>query len=175
MAELIETPEMIEARKRQRAVDPENFNTGPAEQPPVQPPGQAPPTAEGSGEPFTIPLRTSPEFLADKGGRWQPMQGYKIVGNDDGTYSLMLTENLELAQQYDDETGAGAPGASGFTEAPRSVLCKRCDIYVGFQAAGLVDQPEEDDEWLEHHCWRCGRSREELMDEQGGDGIPRAR
>jgi flavin-dependent thymidylate synthase len=45
------------------------------------------------------------------------------------------------------------------------LLCKKCDVFVGFDADGIARRPEEhkdDKEWLATHCWVCGRSREEI-------------
>jgi thymidylate synthase ThyX len=45
------------------------------------------------------------------------------------------------------------------------LLCKKCDVFVGFAADGVARRPEEhkdDKEWLTNHCWVCGRSREEI-------------
>lgn len=57
----------------------------------------------------------------------------------------------------DDLTDAGLLLESG--------LCKRCDVYVGYQALGVVSPPNEhagDREWLGSHCWVCERSRDEI-------------
>lgn len=45
------------------------------------------------------------------------------------------------------------------------LLCKKCDVFVGFAADGVVRRPEEhkdDKQWLLNHCWMCGRSAEEV-------------
>lgn len=50
---------------------------------------------------------------------------------------------------------------------PPELLCKRCDVYVGFAGAGIVKKPlGRSVEWLENHCWVCGRSREEITEDQ---------
>lgn len=42
-------------------------------------------------------------------------------------------------------------------------LCRRCDMFVGFGAAGVYLPPQgRDVAWLAGHCWVCGRSREEV-------------
>lgn len=44
-------------------------------------------------------------------------------------------------------------------------LCRRCDVYIGYGAAGVVRKPEGRDEaWLSTHCWVCGRSAQEVYD-----------
>jgi flavin-dependent thymidylate synthase len=47
------------------------------------------------------------------------------------------------------------------------LLCKKCDVYVGFAAEGVVKRRPEgrDHGWLASHCWVCGRSREEIRRE----------
>jgi flavin-dependent thymidylate synthase len=43
------------------------------------------------------------------------------------------------------------------------LLCKKCDVFVGFGALGVAKQPDDKSAgWLESHCWVCGRSREEI-------------
>jgi flavin-dependent thymidylate synthase len=49
------------------------------------------------------------------------------------------------------------------------LLCKKCDVFVGHQAAGVAKVPDEhahDNEWLANHCWVCGRSRSEIESDQ---------
>lgn len=46
-------------------------------------------------------------------------------------------------------------------------LCKRCDVFIGFGATGVVRQPEgKTEDWLRSHCWCCERSRSEIMRDQ---------
>lgn len=45
------------------------------------------------------------------------------------------------------------------------LLCNRCDVFVGYGGAGVVTPPAfatGDVNWLQNHCWMCGRSREEI-------------
>lgn len=43
------------------------------------------------------------------------------------------------------------------------LVCKKCDVFVGYAAMGIAKEPEgKDREWLRDHCWVCGRSREEV-------------
>ena len=40
------------------------------------------------------------------------------------------------------------------------LLCRHCDVFFGFGAAGTVSPPaahRHDLEWLRSHCWMCGR------------------
>lgn len=51
------------------------------------------------------------------------------------------------------------------------LLCRKCDVFVGTRAAGVVMVPEEhkgDIEWLQSHCWMCGRSAEEVEKDPHG-------
>jgi flavin-dependent thymidylate synthase len=51
--------------------------------------------------------------------------------------------------------------------SPHELLCKRCDVFVGFGGAGVAKQPEgKTEEWLRTHCWVCGRSAGEIAREQ---------
>lgn len=43
------------------------------------------------------------------------------------------------------------------------LVCKKCDIIVGYGALGVAKIPEGETElWLQNHCWICRRSREEI-------------
>jgi thymidylate synthase ThyX len=45
------------------------------------------------------------------------------------------------------------------------LLCKKCDVFVGYDAAGVATIPAEhnlDPVWCRDHCWVCGRSRAEV-------------
>lgn len=43
------------------------------------------------------------------------------------------------------------------------LVCKKCDVYVGFGGAGVIKKPENKTvEWLATHCWCCGRSVSEV-------------
>jgi thymidylate synthase ThyX len=54
------------------------------------------------------------------------------------------------------------------------LLCKKCDVFVGFGAVGVARQPAfKKQEWLENHCWICGRSREEIKRDPRGLEQPR--
>lgn len=47
------------------------------------------------------------------------------------------------------------------------LLCKKCDVYVGFGAAGIAKQPKGKNElWLDTHCWICERSEVEIAGDQ---------
>lgn len=49
------------------------------------------------------------------------------------------------------------------------LLCRRCDVFVGYGAAGVVERPTgtaRDVQWLKSHCWMCERSREEIEQTQ---------
>lgn len=51
------------------------------------------------------------------------------------------------------------------------LLCKKCDVFVGYGAASVVKAPEDkSSEWLRDHCWVCHRSREEVERDPRGDG-----
>jgi hypothetical protein len=51
---------------------------------------------------------------------------------------------------------------------PEGLLCKRCDVFVGFAAEGVVKRPEgKDSMWLRTHCWVCHRSGPEIATAQG--------
>jgi flavin-dependent thymidylate synthase len=53
---------------------------------------------------------------------------------------------------------------------PDKLLCKRCDVYVGFAAEGVAKRPVgRDDAWLASHCWICLRSGPEIAADQGVD------
>lgn len=44
-----------------------------------------------------------------------------------------------------------------------NAYCRRDDVFIGFGALGVVRQPEDRDyEWLNTHCWVCGRSADEI-------------
>lgn len=46
------------------------------------------------------------------------------------------------------------------------LLCRRCDVFVGYGAVGVIRKPAgEDSEWLRNHCWVCGRSRKQIEEE----------
>lgn len=48
-----------------------------------------------------------------------------------------------------------------------NILCRRCDVYVGFGGAGVVRPPAgRPIAWLSSHCWVCGRSAEEVSKAQ---------
>lgn len=54
--------------------------------------------------------------------------------------------------------------------ATNSILCKRCDIWVGFGAAGIFVAPTNKSyDWLTGHCWSCGRSRADVIADPRGD------
>jgi hypothetical protein len=43
--------------------------------------------------------------------------------------------------------------------------CRRCDLFIGFGAAGIAHPPAEhetDIGWLETHCWICRRTAQEI-------------
>jgi thymidylate synthase ThyX len=45
------------------------------------------------------------------------------------------------------------------------LLCKKCDVYVGYSATGAVQPPHDrwrQPQWLANHCWVCGRSAAEV-------------
>ena len=43
------------------------------------------------------------------------------------------------------------------------LLCKRCDVFVGYGAVGVVKEPEDRDHaWKCDHCWMCKRHRDEI-------------
>lgn len=50
------------------------------------------------------------------------------------------------------------------------LLCRRCDIFVGFAAAGHAMPPattvtgSDRTAWLDDHCWLCHRSRDEIIE-----------
>lgn len=47
------------------------------------------------------------------------------------------------------------------------LLCKRCDVFVGYGAIGVVRVPEDhNNQWRLNHCWVCGRSRKEITEAQ---------
>ncbi len=37
------------------------------------------------------------------------------------------------------------------------LLCRDCDVFVGWAAAGVVRMPEQPSAWLVAHCWLCAR------------------
>jgi hypothetical protein len=40
------------------------------------------------------------------------------------------------------------------------LYCRRCDVFAGFGAVGVVKPPADradDYVWLSSHCWVCGR------------------
>lgn len=42
--------------------------------------------------------------------------------------------------------------------------CRRCDLFIGYGAAGVFMPPEDKDEtWLREHCWCCGLPRSESV------------
>jgi hypothetical protein len=46
------------------------------------------------------------------------------------------------------------------------ILCRHCDVFVGFGAAGVAKQPEgKDRQWLATHCWVCEKSEDEVRAE----------
>lgn len=50
------------------------------------------------------------------------------------------------------------------------LLCKKCDVYVGYGAAGIAEKPVgRPPQWLANHCWICGRSVEEVRADPRGD------
>lgn len=49
------------------------------------------------------------------------------------------------------------------TPDPDELLCRRCDVFVGFGGAGVVKPPEgKTADWLNEHCWMCERSADEI-------------
>lgn len=48
------------------------------------------------------------------------------------------------------------------------LLCKRCDVYVGFGAVGVVEPPQgvTDPDQLNNMCWVCRRTGAEIAAEQ---------
>lgn len=53
------------------------------------------------------------------------------------------------------------------------LLCRLCDVFVGYGAAGVARPPEEhagDPVWLADHCWVCGRSRDEIAEAVAAGG-----
>lgn len=50
-----------------------------------------------------------------------------------------------------------------------NLLCKHCDVYVGWGGVGVVKIPQRiPKHLLDDICWCCGRSREEIEQEQEG-------
>ena len=50
------------------------------------------------------------------------------------------------------------PPDNGPTALDDRLLCKNCDVYVGYGAVGVVTQPKgKSHEWLSSHCWMCKR------------------
>lgn len=44
-----------------------------------------------------------------------------------------------------------------------ALLCRHCDVYVGYAGAGVASAPEgRDRAWLAAHCWVCHRHADEV-------------
>ena len=50
----------------------------------------------------------------------------------------------------------------------RDLLCRKCDVFVGYGGAGVVMPPDESPEWLASHCWMCKRSADEVAADPTG-------
>lgn len=98
-----------------------------------------------------------------------------------GPYSEKLDRiGMKMRQEADEKqklsTLAGTTGLEKMARALENniidgyLLCRRCDIFVGFAATGRVVPPEIDltgknrTTWLEDHCWMCHRSRDEIIE-----------
>jgi hypothetical protein len=56
----------------------------------------------------------------------------------------------------------GGPLADG-------VICKRCDLYVGYGAVGRMEPPAgTSTTWRTEHCWNCHRSLQEILSDPRG-------
>lgn len=53
------------------------------------------------------------------------------------------------------------------------LLCKRCDVYVGFGALGVAKPPlDVPNDQLNHVCWVCRRTASEIEEAQRDRGGP---
>ena len=41
-----------------------------------------------------------------------------------------------------------------------ALLCRDCDVFVGYSAFGVVRMPDQLPTWLFTHCWLCSRDYE---------------
>ena len=49
------------------------------------------------------------------------------------------------------------------------LLCRHCDVFVGWAGAGVVEVPTDKPvDWLATHCWLCGRSADEVREAPRG-------
>ena len=100
-----------------------------------------------------------------------------------GAVAVDHMRRIADARKYLD--GWDADDWSGFTElraildgaepAPvtggpaSTILCRKCDVYVGFGGAGVVQPPANmSAEWLRSHCWMCKRTADEVAADPTG-------
>jgi hypothetical protein len=72
-------------------------------------------------------------------------------------------EITQLTEGWDDHGQALPCGWPPASDPAR--YCRRCDLFIGFGAAGVAIPPPEHDTditWLETHCWICRRTAEEI-------------
>ena len=44
------------------------------------------------------------------------------------------------------------------------LLCRDCDVFVGYGAIGTARMPKQSSDWLTVHCWVCERDYTETIE-----------
>ena len=101
-----------------------------------------------------------------------PFQLWRQANGDRAEYNRLLREHGHILGPDDpryEEASAKLP-CGWPPHVDEANYCRRCDLFIGYGAAGVARPPEEragDEEWLRSHCWICGRSRDEIAAEAG--------
>ena len=65
-------------------------------------------------------------------------------------------------------SAAPLPAPNTLVTVSAGLICRRCDIPVGYLATGVARPPDDradDPDWLATHCWVCGEAEAEVRAE----------